>query len=189
MPTGYTADIAAGITFKTYAMHCARAFGALVHMRVEPSTYHADQLREAQERMDALEQITPEEASRNAWATHVAATNSWTAAIDAATKLKEKYQAMLAQVNAWAPPSTDHSALKAFMADQIVTSISGDCNIDYYLSNPPIELTGAEWLKKEKELAQWNIDYHTKETEKEARRNSSRNEWLQQLLTSLETSP
>ena len=33
MPTGYTADIKDGIDFKTYAMNCARAFGARVMLR------------------------------------------------------------------------------------------------------------------------------------------------------------
>lgn len=37
MPTGYTAAIADGIDFKTYALSCARAFGALVEMRDEPA--------------------------------------------------------------------------------------------------------------------------------------------------------
>lgn len=36
MPTGYTADIKDGIDFKTYAMNCARAFGACVMLRDEP---------------------------------------------------------------------------------------------------------------------------------------------------------
>jgi hypothetical protein len=37
MPTGYTAPIADGMTFEQFALGCARAFGALVTMRDEPS--------------------------------------------------------------------------------------------------------------------------------------------------------
>lgn len=37
MPTAYTADIAKGITFKQYAMNCARAFGALIDLRDKPA--------------------------------------------------------------------------------------------------------------------------------------------------------
>lgn len=37
MPTGYTADIKDGISFETYAMNCARAFGACVSLRDKPS--------------------------------------------------------------------------------------------------------------------------------------------------------
>jgi hypothetical protein len=59
MPTGYTADIKNGISFKTFAMNCARAFGACVTLRDEPgggdkipeafeaSTYHAQQVEKA----------------------------------------------------------------------------------------------------------------------------------------------
>lgn len=39
MPTGYTADVQSGkvTDFAEYAMNCARAFGALVLMRDDPS--------------------------------------------------------------------------------------------------------------------------------------------------------
>ena len=37
MPTGYTDKIKDGITFKEYAMGCARAFGALITMRDNPA--------------------------------------------------------------------------------------------------------------------------------------------------------
>ena len=37
MPTGYTAGILEGETFEQYALQCAKAFGALVMMRDEPS--------------------------------------------------------------------------------------------------------------------------------------------------------
>ena len=36
MPTGYTAVIEDGCTFKEYVMTCARAFGATISMREEP---------------------------------------------------------------------------------------------------------------------------------------------------------
>ncbi len=62
MPTGYTADIAKGITFQQYAWSCARAFGALVMMRDEPSDapipeaftpsdYHVKALAEARAKL------------------------------------------------------------------------------------------------------------------------------------------
>lgn len=36
MPTGYTAAIKYGITFKEFALDCARNFGACISMRDEP---------------------------------------------------------------------------------------------------------------------------------------------------------
>lgn len=35
MPTGYTADIKDGITFRDFALRCARAFGATIMQRDE----------------------------------------------------------------------------------------------------------------------------------------------------------
>ena len=37
MPTGYTHDIPAGITFRQFALNCARAFGANIAMRDDPA--------------------------------------------------------------------------------------------------------------------------------------------------------
>ena len=37
MPTGYTSKIADGIGFKDFALSCARAFGACIEMRDDPS--------------------------------------------------------------------------------------------------------------------------------------------------------
>lgn len=65
MPTGYTAAIADGISFTNYAMGCARAFGALIEMRDEPSdapipeefkpsTYHLEELQKAQKKLHNL---------------------------------------------------------------------------------------------------------------------------------------
>lgn len=38
MPTGYTAAIADGIDFKTFAMNCTRALGACVTLRASLPT-------------------------------------------------------------------------------------------------------------------------------------------------------
>ena len=64
MPTGYTSDIYDGkdISFREYALKCARNFGAYVEMRdssldtempteFEPSTYYRDKLDEALKRV------------------------------------------------------------------------------------------------------------------------------------------
>lgn len=82
MPTGYTADIKDGIDFKTYAMNCARAFGACVMLRDEPGggeripdafepsdlfvRYHLKAVEKARVELAALDAMTPAECERAA---------------------------------------------------------------------------------------------------------------------------
>jgi hypothetical protein len=72
MPTGYTAPIADGMTFEQYALGCARAFGALVTMRDEPSdapipeklepdTYYQRSLEASQLELDRVMSLTAAE--------------------------------------------------------------------------------------------------------------------------------
>ena len=78
MPTGYTAAIKDGIDFKTYAMNCARAFGACVMLRdepgggdripdaFEPSDYHLKAAEKTRGELAALDTMAPAELERAA---------------------------------------------------------------------------------------------------------------------------
>ena len=99
--------------------------------------------------------------------------------------LAKKYKAMLRQVKAWQPPSTEHIEFKNFMISQIEQSIRFDCSNSYYIDNPPQLLTGRKWLEKNIATALKDIDYHTNEYIKEVERANNRNLWLKQLRESL----
>jgi hypothetical protein len=79
MPTGYTSDLYGGKEqdFRSFALSCARAFGALITMRddpvdtpiperFEPSTYSDRELSRAQDRLIELSDLTEAEADREA---------------------------------------------------------------------------------------------------------------------------
>ncbi|KVO95525.1 hypothetical protein WL21_32640 [Burkholderia ubonensis] len=158
MPTGYTADIAKGITFEQYAWDCARAFGALVTLRdephapiperFEPDGYYQKRLEEVHATLVRISEWTPEEIASE----YQIAFDSLTAAhqkrIDDAEALRAKYEAMLAQVRAWQPPTPDHVAYKEFMESQIVESIKFDCCLGYDRAPLPQEPAAwhAEWI-------------------------------------------
>ncbi len=83
MPTGYTAAIKDGITFKQFALTCARAMGALIMMRDEPSgaeipaafppsTFHRDQLARLSDELGNLRAMTVAEIEKAAEAAYVA---------------------------------------------------------------------------------------------------------------------
>lgn len=192
MPTGYTADIAKGISFEQYALSCARAFGALVTMRDEPmdapvpeefkpSDYHEKGAAEALERMKRVEAMSVAEADKEAESAYRAAQEQFAKVMLEAAQLREKYEAMLAQVEAWKPPTPDHKELKQFMRDQITQSMDFDCKV--YMQ-PPKRKSGEEWRDEEYARAYRDHEYHNKEHWKDVARVGQRNAWLRALRLS-----
>lgn len=193
MPTGYTADIAKGITFEQYAMSCARAFGALVMMRDEPSDapipdafapsdYHARAIVEARKKLHDLCLLD----GPDLLAAHTAAVKEWQDGVDRrereAQELRQKYEAMLAKAKAYRPPTPDHQKFAEFMVEQIEQSIDFDCKVyrPDRVTDDPIR-----WRNLQIEAAKSNIAYHEKEHQKEIERTASRNKWIADLRSSL----
>lgn len=194
MPTGYTADIAKDITFEQYAWHCARAMGALIMMRddpsdapipekFEPSDYNAKRLAKTQERLNWLNGLSLAEANGEAIKAHAAALDSHRRYESDKDSLRKKYWAMLEKVKAWTPPTADHVGFKEFMVEQIRSSIKFDCHNSY--EREPQPETGIEWRAKEVEKALKDVKYHSEEHAKEVTRNTQRNQWIASLRTSL----
>lgn len=196
MPTGYTADIKDGITFKTYAMNCARAFGACVLLRdepgggekipdaFEPSSYHADRAAEAKSELSRIGEMSPAQRDR-------AAAKAWDEAetyrferLAAMRAQQQSYEAMLAQVNAWTPPTPEHVGLHEFMREQITKSIDWDCDAPHLLV-PAKRQTGEQWAAERVVALARDIEYHERKHEKEVERAASRTAWVQALRTSL----
>lgn len=196
MPTGYTACVGEGADFHKYIFGCARAFGALIMMRddpqdapipeaFEPSDYHAKAIKEAQARLDELDRMSLEDAAtaaQAAYADAVARNRKVMADNDA---LRAKYQAMLARVEQWKPPTTDHEGLKKFMREQLESSIDFDCKNEYYLRNMPVQMTALEWRSEQVEQARRDIGYHSKEHAEEVGRAHTRTDWVKALRESL----
>lgn len=198
MPTGYTADIAKGITFEQFTLNCARAFGALITMRDDPSDtpipeefkprteYHDKALKEAKVELLKLEVLTPTEAKYKAKEEYDKEVESRAKDLKENQVLMSKYKAMLKQVRAWKPPTPDHSELKNFMVQQIKSSIDHDGHGSYYENNPVILLSGEDWRKQEIARVKRSITYHTKERKEEVERCQGRTQWVKDLRASLE---
>jgi hypothetical protein len=198
MPTGYTEAISKGISFNQYALDCARAFGATVPLRdhpgggeiipekFEPSDYHTRKLAEAQQFLAGLEAMDDQARDASYCRDYRHAEEFRLNGLARIKELREKYEAMLKQVEAWTPPSDDHSNLKQFMRSQILDSVRVDCNDAYYQTPTPV-ISPAEWLAEKKAHAQRDIEYHTKQQAEEVARTDGRNEWIKQLRESLKT--
>jgi len=197
MPTGYTAAVADGISFEQFVMGCARAMGALVMMRdepsdapiperFEPSKYNAVKLAEARTKLDRLDGMTLEQRAAEAKEHYVGAMKRWSERAAERHEQRCHYEAMLRKVRDWVPPSNEHSGFKDFMIEQLTQSIDFDCGGTW--DKEPEELSGDAWLGQQVREAQRNVEYHTKANAEEIERTESRNKWIADLRTSLEKS-
>lgn len=195
MPTGYTSNIKDGISFNQFIMSCARAFGALITMKDEsylakipkkfkPSDYHAKKIKEAQKQFEKLEKMSTEKATKLSNKASDLEISNNLKEIKEHNDLSQKYNNMLSEVEKWQPPTPGHQDLKNFMKEQIKDSIKWDCCTEYYLRKVKV-LSAQEWLTNEKQKSLKDIDYHTKENQKEIAMVGKRNEWVEALRKSL----
>ncbi len=193
MPTGYTAKIKDGVSFREYALSCARAFGALITMRddspdapipdeFKPSDHYAKEQARAQTELDGL-------LGMNLAGALVEARAEFDAEIRRREKhrqdnadLRAKYEAMRVQAQAWKPPTPDHEGLHAFMLSQIIKSIQFDC---YEIEGSPALLSPEAWLTDKIAEARRRVAMYAEEQTKENERCRSRSEWVRALKASL----
>ncbi len=108
------------------------------------------------------------------------------ASIKAHTKLKAKYLAMLAQVNAWTPPTEEHESFKVYMADQLTQAIKWDCNDDYYIERlEALRQTPKEWLGDQVKQAKHDIEYYTKHLLENKSMLSKKMDWINAMIKSV----
>jgi hypothetical protein len=131
MPTGYTCIIhdKEDVTFKDYALRCARAFGALVEFRdealdaplpkrIEVDPYYARALMESVKRLETLKDADPREYGNCVKSKRVAELEE---SLRKYLMLRDRFDCITKAVQAWKPPTSKHEELKKFMLDQIYT--------------------------------------------------------------------
>lgn len=196
MPTGYTAAVQDGkvTTLRQFAMTCARAFGACIMMRDDPSDaeiperfepeteYHDTHIATANAVLAEIPMLTAEECDARAIAEFSAAEAAATEYEASRAHGRARYQQMLAQVEGWGAPA-DLQGLKDFMAEQLRGSIEFDCSPS---SLPgPVKMSGEEWRKIALKRAADDLAYHAKGRAEEIARANGRNAWLASLRASL----
>lgn len=199
MPTGYTADVPKGISFQTFAMNCARAFGACIMLRdepgggdripdrFEPDSYHKDAAERARAELADLESLGHGECARRAAVEWKESEQSRLRREQEREDTRRAYEQMLAQVKAWEAPTAEHAGLKTFMIDQLEQSIDFDCN--YTASQPAPRLSADEWRNQRRVSLAKDIAYHDREYANEVKRTEERTAWVQALRASLEPKP
>ena len=197
MPTGYTSGLYDGTEtdFRTFALRCARAFGATVMQRDESidspprhreeSSYNRNALADAQAALAKLDEMTIDEVRAA-----IAAENAEAEAANADYRAKHearlaRYQSALRDVEAWNPPTPDHEELQKFMREQIAQSIEFDCGNSGLYQRRVFTGSPEQWVAERRAKAFKDIAYHASEHEKEVQRCREANEWIDALYASL----
>ncbi|MCP3682155.1 MAG: hypothetical protein GY861_05630 [bacterium] len=194
MPTGYTAVIKDGISFKDFVMRCSRAMGALITMRddpldkpiperFEPSSYYLNNYNEAKTRLQKLKAMSSKEVGQKALKNYQDEKRRHAKRVKDNAEQIEKYKAMLDKVQSWEPPTSEHNGLKEFMVEQLKSSINFDDTRGYDVT--PTKIDSQIWLHDEIRKVIKNIEYYAEEYKKELERVESRNIWVKQLIESL----
>ena len=195
MPTGYTDKLMSeGEDFRTFALTCARAFGACIMQREDPmdeppkkqgrSDYHVNAIKGAQEHLAALRAMTPEQQRAQGVALRRKAVDSARASCIKSQAENARLDKMASQVQAWVPPTDEHKGLRDFMLEQIKISRNDPTWTDKW-SREAEEKTPESYFVEAISSAVRDIAYHEKELTKEMERNESRNEWIDKLYESL----
>lgn len=195
MPTGYTATLMEkGQDFRSFTLTCARAFGATIMQRDDPmneppkkqapSDYHAKAIKDAQERLAALKAMGSEQQRSEGLALRQKAVDSANGSRIKSLAENERLDGMASQVRAWAPPTDEHKGLKAFMLEQIQTSRNDPTWADKWVREAE-EKTPEAYFVEAVSMAVRDITYHAGEQTKELERTNGRNEWIDQLYSSL----
>ena len=197
MPTGYTAGIENDISFEDYLLSCARAFGACDHqrndsMKAKPklrdvSDHYEENILEMEAELGAIRSMNREQREKYGQELKDEYIAYAQKSFNEKVLLKNKYDAMLAKVQAWNPPTPDHANLKQFMIDQINDSIRYDCDTAYTLEKLT-EATNAKPVALVEEKAagyESSIKFYEEEWAKEKQRVEEDNRWISALYDSL----
>jgi len=203
MPTGYTAAITEGegVTLRQFMLKCVRAMGVCIELRdapwdapipkgTEPSSSeirHEGSIVRVTAEIEKLEALTDTECDAQAEEDYREALISHEKRMEEGRLQKARYEAMLAQVEAWVPPTPDHENYKKFMIDQIQESVRFDCAWldDPSRRLPPVREEGESWRELRLEAARDNLTYHQKGLAKARENQAANNAWLTALWASL----
>jgi len=197
MPSGYTAGVQSGeITdFKDYAMGCARAFGALVMMRddpsdaeipekFEPSKFSRDRLVKLRKELDQFKAMGSDERRDLHESEHRDEIASAEKRLAEIAEQRARYEAMLGEARAYVAPTPDHEKFAEFMVKQLVDSIDWDCKTEYY-DKKKEKAPFRKWeYEKVKDLER-SIESAKESWNEEQERTAGRNKWIAELRESL----
>lgn len=197
MATGYTDPVGRGLVtdFSQFALQCTRAMGVAIMQRdedgraplrltQEPDTHYRD--REQKYTIDVLWWSLADDAEvLEKQRIRVAEVNEFRASRRCEVGARiASYEAMLAQVEAWVPPTVEHEGLKRFMIEQLTESIRFDRPLESD-SEEMVMVSAAAYRASELAKARRMRDEYAHQWAEEQRRTRERAEWVATFLGSL----
>lgn len=197
MPTGYTAPLYEGeeISFEEFMLRCSRGWGVAIVLRDHPpdvlpteenvveGDWRARLLVEAEARYDRVRDLTPDEVAAEHQAELEERARANAENVANCEAIRERYEAMLARVSSWEPPTEDHVGFKAFVIEQLTESLAADATS---YARPLETLTDAEWQAARLERLGAEIKRQREDVWKQAERDVERQRWVRELRESLE---
>jgi hypothetical protein len=192
MPSGYTSDIYNGkeVTFKDFALGCARAFGACVMQRDDPADEKPKIMPEESYHTEELKKLNkfkkPTKAQFDSYVKETIA--DCEKSIKEKNELKKRYSDILENAKNWQPPTKEHERLKAFMIEQLTDSRSFDCcGLDHYEHELKVvsAMTYEDYVTKKLTEHNRSIKYHEEYEAKDLFNIKQRNKWIKDLYDSL----
>ena len=192
MPSGYTSDIYNGkeVTFKDFALGCARAFGACVMQRDDPADEKPNIMPEESYHTEELKKLKkfkkPTKAQFNSYVKETIA--DCEKSIKEKNELKKRYSDMIENAKNWQPPTKEHERLKAFMIEQLTDSRNFDCGgLDYYEHEIKVvsAMTYKDYVTKKLIEHDRSIERHKEYEARDINNIKQRNKWIKDLYDSL----
>lgn len=197
MPTGYTyiLEKQPDVSFRDFALRCARAMGALIMLRDEPMDaplpddvggsldYELTRIAKAKERAAEVASWDAKEWRRQYAEFKASRERDYAKAREDAARWAKACRRMIDEVNRWKAPTEHHEGLRNFMLQQLEETLRFDgtpLDAEHY-EVPPF----AEW--KAAEVARAKAEPHRAEQayDEAKMRADDRNEWVRALKASL----
>lgn len=196
MPTGITQPIYENknISFEEFVWRCARQMMPLIHMRDDdldakiclPQSEQGSSYAQRELEKAKLDVKVYEGYDETAWKTF--ANNAYKEELDQyivgkrrEEMLAARYKAMIVQVEAWEPPTSQHEGLKEFMLKQLRESLEHDTGTyNRYVKRPGPK----DWqVFRDAKLARArsNVAYYEEQLAKEQARNTYCKHWITSL--------
>lgn len=200
--TGYTYELVEkNQSFNQFVWSCARAFGALVMMRddpsgakikliQEPSKYYIESLEEAKEKLEQLLKLkTKKEKTDYALNVKQERLKALHDSINNETRKKENkiIADMIVKVKSWNPPILEHKSLKDFMLDQLTSSLNNNEDKSYYYEQIETinNMSLIEIYEQDLKNTLESVQYRQQSYEEEVKRTKERTAWLTALNNSV----
>lgn len=191
MPTGYTTDIYNGkdISFRDFALTCARAFGACIMQRDDSIDEKPKIMLEESYHSKKLDELGKfKKPTKTQYCNYIKKEIAYyKESIRKDKELQTAYAKKIKEAQDWNPPTPDHEGLKKFMIAQLTESMQFDCGNDFYESKLKVlnKMTYNDYFLQEKQEHKRSVEYHTACLEKDLDIIRQRNKWIQDLYNSL----